>query len=623
MKRILQYEKYLPAAVAALSGIIYLITMSPTVSHTDGGELTAVAYTLGVAHPTGYPLFTMLGYIFTHIPIASPAWMLNFMCLLFVAVGVYFFARTLQLLFAHFKTKIKGEKDGDVSRVDLARFFGTLGASFSVAFCLTVWMQSTSAEVYSLHFLLLNIFLFFLLKAWFAPKNELKPWLFMSVALALCFTNHLTSIVLIPGVAWLFFAKHGLNTAALVKVGKMLAAFVPVLLLLYLYLPFRAGGDPAYNWGNPEGIDQIYHHVSGRQFSVWMFKGADAFKENLAGFFQRLPDEFMVLSMLFAIPGIFYGFRIRKNLAVFLVVTFLANLFWGGVYSIKDPEPYFLMAFIVIAIWIALGMRWIWLKWKTTLQMRYLLTAGLGLGIVLQVAVNFGRVNQNGAWQFEDYARACLESLPENAIVVTQAWDVFVSPAYYLQSVENVRPDVDIVEYAMLRNRHWYPEHMRANMPEIVQNLGDRLNVWEDAVTEFDLYGRPDPRKLAPAFRDVYYGILSEMQTRPVYLSPEMKVVMQTADGLPLPKGILIVPEHYFYRLSGPEARDQYRPLTARADKIRIPDDHEDETRIIKRQLNDIWSSRGAYEHTFQQLEKAAAYKKKLEELAYTPAAGK
>ena len=59
----------LSAIVAAFSFLIYLQTMSRSIPYIDGGELTTDLWTLGIAHPTGYPLYTMLGYLFVHIPI--------------------------------------------------------------------------------------------------------------------------------------------------------------------------------------------------------------------------------------------------------------------------------------------------------------------------------------------------------------------------------------------------------------------------------------------------------------------------------------------------------------------------------------------------------------------------
>jgi hypothetical protein len=47
--------------VSVFAFLVYLKTLAPSVTFIDSGELAAVACTLGIAHPTGYPLFTLLG----------------------------------------------------------------------------------------------------------------------------------------------------------------------------------------------------------------------------------------------------------------------------------------------------------------------------------------------------------------------------------------------------------------------------------------------------------------------------------------------------------------------------------------------------------------------------------
>ena len=62
-------KKYFYVLTGFFVLIIYLITIAPSVVQIDSGELAAVQATLGIAHPTGYPLFTIIGYIFSLIPL--------------------------------------------------------------------------------------------------------------------------------------------------------------------------------------------------------------------------------------------------------------------------------------------------------------------------------------------------------------------------------------------------------------------------------------------------------------------------------------------------------------------------------------------------------------------------
>ena len=71
MQRFLSSPIFGAVFVFLISFIVYLQTMAPSVPNIDGGELATVCATLGIAHPTGYPLFTLIGYLFAHLPIAG------------------------------------------------------------------------------------------------------------------------------------------------------------------------------------------------------------------------------------------------------------------------------------------------------------------------------------------------------------------------------------------------------------------------------------------------------------------------------------------------------------------------------------------------------------------------
>ncbi|HHG85246.1 MAG TPA: DUF2723 domain-containing protein, partial [Bacteroidetes bacterium] len=544
MNRLFATEKYLPAILAMLAGLIYLLTLAPGITHTDSGELATVASTLGIAHPTGYPLWTMLGWLFTRIPGIPAAWLLNFMSLLFVAGSVYLFGRSLAYLFGQLRIKIKGEPKDKPSRVDLARIFAILIGTLFFAFGRTVWAQSTTLEVYSLHTFLLNLNLYLLLRAWFAPKDQDKPWLIFAITFALAFANHLTTVVFLPGVAWLYFSKNGFDKTAFLRIAKMLGIFFPLLILIYAYLPLRAAAEPSYNWGNPSNFDALLHHITGRQFQIWWFTGKEPFLEQFGNFFKRFSNEFGYIGILIALPGLIYSFQLRRPLAIFFLLLFLGNIFWTANYSIKDPEPYYLLALTISTLWIALGIRWIWIRLKATRNLRYGLTGLAFALLLLTLTLNYSAVNQRQTHQYEDYARAALSSLPPNSLVISGHWDGFVSPSYYLQGVEKFRTDIDIFEYKIMRNRHWYPHFIRVNFPEVAAHLGPRLDQWETSVQDFDLHGNVNPALLGQRFQALCFGLFEEMKNRPVYISPEM-----LQDDIPVPPGLVPVPERYFYRI--------------------------------------------------------------------------
>jgi len=103
--------------------IIYIITVAPSVVQIDSGELAAVQATLGIAHPTGYPLFTIIGYLFSLIPLPfSKIFQLNLLAAIYCSAGIAIFICTVKLVLDNIETfstrKVrsvkapKGEKRG-------------------------------------------------------------------------------------------------------------------------------------------------------------------------------------------------------------------------------------------------------------------------------------------------------------------------------------------------------------------------------------------------------------------------------------------------------------------------------------------------------------------------------
>ena len=178
----------------------------------------------------------------------------------------------------------------------MTKYIAISFGAFALAFSRTFWFQSTSVEVYSLHILLINLIILFLVKAFVNkndnPKSENKSWLLFAAFLALGFSNHMTTLLILPGTAYLYFNKNKFNAVSFKRLAFMLLLFFPILILIYSYLPIRASHNPSINWGNPIDLERILRHVSGKQYQVWLFSSTEAAKKQLIYFINNLPTEF-------------------------------------------------------------------------------------------------------------------------------------------------------------------------------------------------------------------------------------------------------------------------------------------------------------------------------------------
>jgi len=84
--------------------MVYIVTLAPTVGFIDTGELATVCIKLGVAHPTGYPLFTLIGHIFSLIPLGEGIYRLNLMSAFIGSFAVYSFYFLMLFLLNDFVT---------------------------------------------------------------------------------------------------------------------------------------------------------------------------------------------------------------------------------------------------------------------------------------------------------------------------------------------------------------------------------------------------------------------------------------------------------------------------------------------------------------------------------------
>src|SRR5438132_12168587 len=80
-------KRKVAVAVFITSLIVYTLTLAPTVTLVDSGELILAAWGTGVAHPPGFPLWVMLAHLASLLPFGNVAVRINFSSALFAALA--------------------------------------------------------------------------------------------------------------------------------------------------------------------------------------------------------------------------------------------------------------------------------------------------------------------------------------------------------------------------------------------------------------------------------------------------------------------------------------------------------------------------------------------------------
>ncbi len=329
------------AALAAF--IVYILTLAPSVWFIDAGELTTVAATLGIAHPTGYPLFTIIGHIFTLLPFSpSVVYKMNAMSAFFCSLGVlsFFFLMKLMVSKKENYSPAVAQKKGQsqkpaapakpVQLPEVIRYGIVIFSSLILAFSQTYWDTATAVEVYPLHCFLVITLMFVFLKAIIETKigketggsfvKENRGYLLFAFLLGLSFTNHMTTILLAPACLTLFFVTNYKDKKRMIKLlGYMSVCFI-ISLSLYLYLPIRANMKPTLIWGNPYNLERFIWHFTAKQFTVWIFSA-----QGSVPVFLLLLGSALVLS----VTGLLKQKTINQyfHFGAFLVVGVLSYLF--------------------------------------------------------------------------------------------------------------------------------------------------------------------------------------------------------------------------------------------------------------------------------------------------------
>jgi transmembrane protein TMEM260 (protein O-mannosyltransferase) len=531
-------ELLIASAISLSALVVYIVTLCPTTDFIDAGELSTVAYTLGIAHPTGYPLFSIAGWLFAHLPLpVRVVTRLNLMAAIFCAAGLFVYFR----FFVHFLSAISlrnppaaqaHAREGAASlRTILQLYIPAAAGTLCLGFSETYWSQAVAVEVYSLHLLLVAILLLLFTKAIAStdgPPDAEPPrrggnlaWYGFAFVLGLSFTNHMTTILLAPGFLYLYFATCGAKADSWRRVAKMAPPFLAGF-SLYLYMPVRAAQHPLMNWGNPVDLERFLWHFSGKQYRVWIFSSTESAGRQLQYFFQSVLPEFASLPVILAAIGAVHLFARRRRAGVFTLLLFLGCLLYSINYDIHDIDSYFLLAYITIALWAAHGAAYLIGVVKDQRRGKAIALAVVAAAL-LPLFFNFSSVDESGSSLVENYTTDMFNSVEPGGIILTYEWDYFVSAAYYFQIVEQVRPDVVVIDKELLR-RSWYFKQLEQRHPWLLDRSRRELDAYLAELRKFEHDLPYDPKMIEYRYNELIHSMIRRnYASRPVYATAEVE----------------------------------------------------------------------------------------------------
>jgi len=304
-------------------------------SGEDGPEFAATALTLGIPHPTGYPLYTLIGRLVTLVPRIRPGHGLALLSALFAA-------STVVLLYLAIR------RGASLAKVSLDGPAGTLGpAAASIAFALspTFWSQSIITEVYALHLFFASLLVYLAIRQ--AGRATARGACLLIYFCGLALGHHLAIVEILPGVLFLLLERK--------RPGELLRA-LPFFLLgasVLLFLPIRGSCQPRFQWGVHETWEGFRWAALGSQYHFRLQSFSIERFGNLLGAFvgHRIPHEFGAAGWIVPTAGAFLVAVRHPVLFLGTFLPFLLNLGLTFAYEIPDPEAYYLPSYLLMALW--------------------------------------------------------------------------------------------------------------------------------------------------------------------------------------------------------------------------------------------------------------------------------
>ncbi|NOZ86342.1 MAG: DUF2723 domain-containing protein [Deltaproteobacteria bacterium] len=492
--------------------LIYMFTMCPTVYWGDSAEFSWVPATGGILHPSGYPLFTMLCRAFSLLPFGNTAQASNAVSAFAGAlsvVGIYFLSRTMGFGIAE-----------------------SCAASAMLGFDGEVWMQSTVAEVYTLH-LALGLTAIALALKWREQPTAL--WLgILGLVCGLSLANHLTTVLWLPALAYLILTKwrNLEGTGVALSVGGLFIG-----LSFYAYLPLVAMDSPSFNQGDPVTLQAFWNHVSGSQYTYRLF--SMGLREILKGAANDIEDIFSRTSGIVFLTGLLgmawlTNAKKKMPMAHTLLITLLllvsAIFLYTFNYNIPDRSGYLLLvdSCLVIGATVFINR----LSGLSSIRRKVRPVLKLSMAIVFPGIVLLGqfldqRDGHANDYTLEHYSEAVLKEMPSNGLLMVEDLEVYHA-LRYMQGILGRRKDVTPVCEYLLR-LPWYLDQLKRDDPDLIlpKGLQQELKVRVEALKDA---GKRSVGKLSGQIASMVEKriISANIGSRPVYRCPHEDVKWAT-----------------------------------------------------------------------------------------------
>lgn len=643
-------------SLAALSLVTYMATTAPVVAFWDNGEFIAVGATLGVGHPPGSPVYTLITRLFSLLPFPNVARAVNFSSILAAALAIAFLYFSIAKMARRWEGRVSSFSEG------LPTYVAGVTASLLAAFSFSFWENALEAEVYATNIFIMTLTLWLVLR-WtelqdaprdrrylylvgyvlalgvgihmgcllWAPayllfiiffERSFSGTLLLSIPLVLGFVLLSKGLLLgaiglfalwtsvtifyaapalwpkpeaqkrpgarrggrkhlaqLPGWLWIAFFVVGLvfllstlsshggagagwfvgcaaaavasvyGFAMLVRSGAIDRPEIPARTVLavvvlsafalsvHAYLLIRARLKPAINESDPHTWGLVLDVMRRKQYEpMRFFPRRTPFGNQFRILWTYLRPQFTIWPLVMAVWGaVAHARKDRRSFALMAVAFGMASvglLFYLNIsdHEVRSREYFWVPAYVGLAIWMGIGCGAI-VEWGKNIGKNYqrVLSVALIVFSLVPFARNYRVMDRSDNYVAYYYGYNMLSFLEPNSILITNG-DNDTFPLWYLQEVEGVRPDVEVVNLSLIQV-NWYVKQLK--------DAGVRMSFAYDEIERMHPYWVRDPETGEPrliTLKDIVMHdiIRQERESRPIYFAVTVDDFLGYYDNLQL-----------------------------------------------------------------------------------------
>jgi transmembrane protein TMEM260 (protein O-mannosyltransferase) len=397
-------HRIVAAGVGVAAVVVYLLTLYPGVG--GGGDAVKFQYigsVLGTPHPPGYPLYVIVSYLFSLLPIGSLAYRINLLSAVCGAGASAIVCLTLLRLRCHVVVAVT--------------------AALGLAFDRWLWGRAVGAEVYALNAALVASMLWLAVR-WRDTGRDRDLYLMVG-AFALSLGNHLTVVSLLPALA--AFVLMTRRASVSIRTVSISAGICVLGLAQYGFIMLRTYQGATHLEASARTFGELYQVMRATRYAdqIFAFSIRELLTERVPQFWHMFVAELTPAGFALFLIGMLAGLRRQAN----LVVLFAGSAFGIVLLTLNvgaDVDGFLVAACVPAWLLVGAGLEALW---PAVSRARPRLLAGAAAAVVFALPVwqlvrNYS-VNDHHRRTYEArYLRALFARLEPKAAIVIEAYPV-------------------------------------------------------------------------------------------------------------------------------------------------------------------------------------------------------